>query len=106
MPTFILIHSPLVGPLTWALVAEELSQRGHPTLTPVLPDARHITPPYWQAHAEAVAQSAYAIPADESIAPPMPHNGNRPTPSAGPAPNCRAVTFICSTSRSLSPMLS
>ncbi len=67
MPTFILIHSPLVGPLTWALVAEKLSQRGYPTLTPALPDARSITPPYWQAHAESVAQAAHAISINESI---------------------------------------
>ncbi len=25
---FVLIHSPLVGPLTWSLVAEDLRRRG------------------------------------------------------------------------------
>lgn len=67
MPTFILIHSPLVGPLTWALVAGELSRRGHPTLTPALPDSRSISQPYWQAHAASVAGAARAILPDESI---------------------------------------
>lgn len=67
MSTFILIHSPLVGPLTWALVAGELSRRGHPALTPALPDSRSIAPPFWQAHAEAVADAARAIPAEEAV---------------------------------------
>jgi hypothetical protein len=67
MMTFLLIHSPLVGPLTWTLVADELWRRGQRAIAPALPDARRIIPPYWQAHAEAVAQAAHAIPNDESI---------------------------------------
>lgn len=64
--TFILVHSPLVGPLTWALVADELSRRGQTALVPALPDARTLTPPYWQAHAEAVAQAARLQPEPEA----------------------------------------
>jgi alpha-beta hydrolase superfamily lysophospholipase len=65
--TFVLVHSPLVGSMTWALVAAELARRRYPALVPTLPDARRLNPPYWQAHAEAVAQAARDLPADESI---------------------------------------
>jgi hypothetical protein len=60
MTTFVLIHSPLVGPLTWTLVADELRERdvGVGAIAPVLPDSREVDPPYWKAHAEAVAEAA------------------------------------------------
>src|SRR6478672_5599041 len=51
---FGLIHSPLVGPLTWGPVAEALAARG---ARAVVPDLRAPTagPPYWAAHAAAAA---------------------------------------------------
>ena len=33
---FVLIHSPLVGPLTWTLVADELQRKGIEVVVPVL----------------------------------------------------------------------
>jgi hypothetical protein len=33
---FMLIHSPLVGPFTWSLVAEELRARGQEMFVPTL----------------------------------------------------------------------
>jgi hypothetical protein len=51
--TFVLVHSPLVGPFTWSLVADEVSARGVWVAVPRLPDERR--PPYWRLHAEAVA---------------------------------------------------
>ena len=35
-PVFVLVHSPLVGPLTWSAVADALSRRGHTVVVPVL----------------------------------------------------------------------
>jgi hypothetical protein len=36
--TFVLIHSPLVGAVTWSWVADELRERGHRALTPSITD--------------------------------------------------------------------
>jgi hypothetical protein len=51
--TFVLVHSPLVGPFTWSLVADELGARGVSVAVPTLPKDRLA--PYWRLHAEAVA---------------------------------------------------
>jgi hypothetical protein len=50
-----LIHSPLVGPVTWSLVAEELRRRGVDVLTPELVDREGSGLPFWQQHAESVS---------------------------------------------------
>jgi hypothetical protein len=51
--TFVLVHSPLVGPFTWSLVADELGTRGVSVALPTLPEDQ--LEPYWRLHAEAVA---------------------------------------------------
>jgi Alpha/beta hydrolase family len=51
---FVLIHSPLVGPLTWRRVASELQRRGKTTLVPVLTSALGAGPPYWRRHSDEV----------------------------------------------------
>jgi pimeloyl-ACP methyl ester carboxylesterase len=51
---FVLIHSPLVGPLTWKPVAAELERRGEQAVVPVLTSALGAGPPYWQRHAGEV----------------------------------------------------
>ena len=48
-----LVHSPLVGPFTWSLVADELGARGLSVVVPALPEDQRT--PYWRRHAEAVA---------------------------------------------------
>jgi hypothetical protein len=53
MSTFVLVHSPLVGPFTWSLVADELGARGVSVAVPTLPEDQLA--PYWRRHAEAVA---------------------------------------------------
>src|SRR5437868_5068944 len=53
---FALLHSPLVGPFTWSLVAEHLRQRGVETAVPALDDVEGSPVPYWQQHAGAVAR--------------------------------------------------
>jgi hypothetical protein len=52
-----LVHSPIVGPLTWAPVAEELERRGFEVLMPVLEDGVEPRVPYWERHAQSVANS-------------------------------------------------
>jgi hypothetical protein len=67
MAAFVLVHSPLVGPLTWALVADEFHKRGLQAIAPALPDASKISPPYWKRHAQAVADTTRSIPPEQSI---------------------------------------
>ena len=61
---FALIHSPLVGPYTWALVADELRRTGIGAAVPVLAEVDVAHPPFWQQHAEAAAQMVKLIPPD------------------------------------------
>ena len=50
LTAFVLVHSPLVGPLTWAAVADDLRGRGVDAVVPDLGEE-----PSWQAHAVRVA---------------------------------------------------
>lgn len=59
---YILIHSPLVGPLTWKLTAEQMRQRGIEVIVPTLSDAADSNEPFWKQHAESIA--ALHIPKD------------------------------------------
>src|SRR5258707_8636892 len=52
-----LIHSPLVGPLTWTRVAAVLAARGAAVALPELRDDPASALPFWQQHAESVAQA-------------------------------------------------
>lgn len=61
-PVYVLIHSPLVGPSTWSLVANELRQRGLITILPALHDSPEINQPYWQQHAASIAQALADVP--------------------------------------------
>lgn len=64
---FVLIHSPLVGPLTWRLVAEEMQQRGVDVLVPILKDSPVSKEPFWKQHAESVSSALAGIPKDTII---------------------------------------
>ena len=63
-PAFVLLHSPLVGPLTWGSVADELRRRGIEAIVPALREGEDAGPPYWRRHAEAVERALAALPAD------------------------------------------
>jgi alpha-beta hydrolase superfamily lysophospholipase len=52
---FVLVHSPLVGPATWAPVAGELAARGLAVTVPELRDVGETGGPYWQQHAASCA---------------------------------------------------
>lgn len=63
--TYVLIHSPLVGPLTWTLVAEQLQLRGLNALVPLLKDTTNSQEPFWKQHAESVSAQ---IPQNDPVA--------------------------------------
>jgi pimeloyl-ACP methyl ester carboxylesterase len=63
----VLVHSPLVGPLTWAPVSRELRQRGIDTVVPVLTDTEDSAVPFWLQHATAVARRLESVPPDRAI---------------------------------------
>lgn len=65
--TYVLIHSPLVGPLTWQLIHDEMEKRRIASIVPILSDHSNSTLAYWQQHAEAAASSLPPIPRDHSI---------------------------------------
>jgi pimeloyl-ACP methyl ester carboxylesterase len=54
---YVLIHSPLVGALTWSLVAKEIRRRGLDVIVPILNDSPDSRLPYWEQHAESFAQA-------------------------------------------------
>ena len=63
-PVYVLIHSPLVGGLTWALVAEQVRQRGQSVVVPLLSDSSASQESFWKQHAESVAKAVSDIPQD------------------------------------------
>lgn len=66
-PVFILVHSPLVGPLTWSLVADELRVRGHEVIVPTLTSSSLADTPYWQQHVGSAVKALDAVPADRAL---------------------------------------
>lgn len=66
--TVVLLHSPFVGPLTWAPVSRELRRRGIATVLPVLVDrGTNDDVPYWVQHAAAVARRLESLPPDDGL---------------------------------------
>jgi hypothetical protein len=64
---FVLIHSPLVGPLTWSLVAAELRGRGFDVLVPNMEDSPNSREPFWKQHAESVSRALAHVPNETSL---------------------------------------
>jgi hypothetical protein len=58
----VLVHSPLVGPLTWNLVAQEMRSRGQDVLVPMLEELPESMDPFWKQHAESVSRSLADLP--------------------------------------------
>jgi hypothetical protein len=65
--TFALIHSPLVGQITWEPVATALRQGGRAVVVPTLIDDRETGAPYWQQDAESAAQAIHREAAGGSV---------------------------------------
>ncbi|MDQ1424509.1 MAG: hypothetical protein QOD72_2007 [Acidimicrobiaceae bacterium] len=53
-PTFVLVHSPIVGPATWLPVADALRADGRRVVVPSLLDVARSAPPRWQAVISAI----------------------------------------------------
>jgi hypothetical protein len=64
---FVLIHAPLVGPYTWALVADELRGLAYSVTVPELTSPANINRPYWQRHAQAVADALASEPRSKPL---------------------------------------
>jgi hypothetical protein len=64
---FVLVHSPLVGPLTWSRVAQQLRSQKIEARVPELSDGSDGAVPYWKRHAEPVVETLQAIPPDVPI---------------------------------------
>ncbi|MFI6923542.1 alpha/beta hydrolase [Nonomuraea spiralis] len=58
--TFVLVHSPSVGPSTWAPVAESLERRGRAAVVPDLTGVAAGGAPYWPRVVAAVREAAPA----------------------------------------------
>ena len=65
--TFVLLHSPLVGPFTWELVQHVLEEQSLQVMMPAVWDDPNSTLPYWQQHAESVAKDLAQIPTQQKI---------------------------------------
>src|SRR5215216_5974915 len=64
---YILIHSPLVGRLTWTLVADQMRQKGLDVVIPLLLDSSDSPEPFWEQHADSVSQALAHIPKDNTL---------------------------------------
>lgn len=58
---YVLIHSPLVGPLTWSRVADVMRGRGLDAVVPNLEDSLDSQDPFWKQHADSVSRSLTGI---------------------------------------------
>lgn len=67
MNAFVLVPSPLVGPLTWSLVAEELGRRGVHALIPMLHQDEDAPEPFWMQHARSASDALRGAPADRAV---------------------------------------
>ncbi len=67
MEHFVLVHSPLVGALTWRLVADHMRRHNLVVFTPTLSDSPDSNEPYWKQHADSVARSLAEIPKDVAL---------------------------------------
>lgn len=63
----VLLHSPLVGPASWAPVAQRLRAQGERVYVPPLEEAEELDTPYWQQHVAAIRRALAALPADEPL---------------------------------------
>jgi len=60
--TFVLVHSPSVGPSTWAPVAERLTAKGATVVVPSLTGVAEAEPPFWPRVADLVGAELARLP--------------------------------------------
>lgn len=61
---FVLIHSPLVGPITWQPVADELRRSQFDVIVPPLTCPAEMKDTYWQHHVRQVTAALADVPRD------------------------------------------
>ncbi|WP_333769996.1 alpha/beta hydrolase [Streptomyces sp. IBSBF 2435] len=66
-PTFVLVHSPSVGPSTWHPVAEHLATAGYHVRVPSLLHTGAGAPPFWPRIAGAVRDDLRQVPAASPV---------------------------------------
>ncbi|MFG3153379.1 alpha/beta hydrolase [Streptomyces sp. NPDC048219] len=66
-PTFVLVHSPSVGPSTWQPVAEHLTAAGHQVRVPSLLHIGAGDPPFWPRVVDAVREDVRQVPAGSPL---------------------------------------
>lgn len=66
-PILVLVHSPLVGPFSWSLVADELRRRAVGAAVPALRDRGEKAGAFWWQHAMAAAAVVAALPHGRQI---------------------------------------
>jgi pimeloyl-ACP methyl ester carboxylesterase len=66
-PWFVLVHSPALGPATWAPAAAALSARGRDVLLPPLTGLADADPPYWLHAVRNVVATVRAAPDDRPL---------------------------------------
>lgn len=90
---FVLVHSPLVGPYSWALVAQALRARGHQVTVPEVRSLERDGPPFWARHTEAVARAVGAERRDAVVL--VGHSGaGRLLPICGPRIPADVTAYI------------
>jgi pimeloyl-ACP methyl ester carboxylesterase len=79
--TVVLLHSPLVGPLTWQAVARRLRANGRDVIVPDLSEAVRAGPPHEpalvSAVAEAVGDGPFVLVGHSAAGPLLPTIGDR-----------------------------
>jgi pimeloyl-ACP methyl ester carboxylesterase len=65
--TFVLVHSPSVGPLTWAPIAKRLEASGVGTIVPSLVGVAEASPPFWRSVVRLVREAVDQAPLDRPI---------------------------------------
>ena len=66
-PVFVLVHSPSVGPSTWAGVGNRLAAAGCDVVIPSLLDVGDGEPPYWPRVVAGVARALEGRPAEREL---------------------------------------
>src|SRR5690349_9225943 len=68
MPVFVLVHSLLLGPRSWAPVAAALADRGAAAVVPSLAGVTDLDdPPFWPGVAERVGAAIGRLPAGRPV---------------------------------------
>ena len=58
----VLVHSPICGPYSWQLVADELGRRGREVLVPPIDADEKSKEPFWKQHARGAADAIDTLP--------------------------------------------